>query len=164
MGALTANALAKVSVRRPTQQVAGMFYDCDDTLVFDYQILANAQVIGLQQPIASDADFYLCGVAASSVIIESSVTQEFNGNVGLRFTDSTGYRLMSDYVDLAFFNTSFGNPYPYVINPSHVFKAGTRINIDIQELSGGNAGVSGSGFPSNVQIAFRGRYRYRLMQ
>lgn len=127
------------------------FVDCDTTLVFDYQVPAGETLVGLQQPISSEGDFFLCAIQASSVIQARPDLQLAAGNVGLRFADDTGYRLMDDYVNLYFFSEMQGNPWPYVVKPMHRFRAGTKILVDIEESTG---------FLSNVQVAFRGVYRY----
>jgi len=133
------------------------YYDCDVTLTFDVQIQANAQLVGLQQPISSEGDFYLCAYGASSVIQQRPDLQELAGSVSIRLSDDTGYRLSDDYITMPFLTSIAGNPYPFVVKTPHLFKAGTKIWIDMQETSGGDGGS-----PSNVQIAFRGRYRYRM--
>jgi hypothetical protein len=63
---------------------------------------------------------------------------------------------MSDYINVNFMSEAMGNSYPFVISPSHWFKSGTSIVIDLQELS------NQANTPNIIQIAFRGRYRYRL--
>jgi len=138
--------------RRLPPSLANEFVDVDTTLVFDYQIAASGVAVGLQQPISSEGDFYLCAMQASAVIQIRPDDQEDAGNVGIRIADDTGYRLMDDYVNLYFFSEMQGNPWPYVIKPMHLFKGGTKIIIDIQEYTGNL---------SNVQIGFRGLYRYR---
>jgi hypothetical protein len=130
------------------------FVDCDVTLVFNYQIGAYAQIVGLQQPISAEGDFYLCAMQASSVIQQRPDLQEYAGSVSIRIADDVGYRLMDDYITMNFLTEMAGNPWPFVIKPAHFFRAGTKIWIDMQE---------NSGFLSNVQVSFRGRYRYRAV-
>ena len=129
------------------------FSDVDTTLVYDYQIQPNAQIVGLQQPISMEGDFYLCAWQASSVIQIRPDDQENAGNVSIRIADDTGYRLMDDYITMNYLTSISGNPWPFTLRRPHMFRAGTKIWIDIQELSGSL---------SNVQICFRGQYRYRM--
>ena len=131
--------------------------DVDAALVFNYKIASGATVNGLQQPIANDGDFFLCGIKATSGLFVRPDDTFLNSVVGLRFSDGTGYKLSSDFLNVYFFSPSYGNNYHYPILPAHPFKAGTRINIDIQELTA-------SGSPSIVQIVFVGRYRYRTAE
>lgn len=149
----------------PPSLAAG-FVDVDSSLVFNWRLIPNpgggAQpTTGLQQPIPGDGDFYLCGIQMTSVIFQRPDLVEVAGDASLRISDDTGYRLMSDYIDIQAFTPATGNSYPYVIRPAHLFKAGTRINIDLQELSG--PGTEENPFLANIiQITFRGRFRYRL--
>jgi hypothetical protein len=128
------------------------FSDVHETLVFDYQIQPNAQIVGLQQPISMEGDFYLFAWQASSVIQLRPDNQEDAGNVSVRLADDTGYRLSNDYIGMNFLTSISGNPWPFVLRTPHMFRAGTKIWIDMQE---------NSGYLSNVQVAFLGQYRFR---
>jgi hypothetical protein len=146
-------------VYSPSQ--AKEFVDIDDTLTFNY-VLAPGQVINaLQQPVGGDGDFWLCGIQMTSVLRQRPDLIELAGNAGMRIADDTGYRLMSDFLNIAFLTPLNGNSYPWVIRPAHLFKAGTRISIDMQELSNVIDDVTGP-VPNIIQIGFRGRYRYRV--
>lgn len=146
------NQFAQPQVR--ASRKSNQFVDCDVTLVYNYQIGAFATIVGLQQPISAEGDFYLCAIQASSVIQQRPDLQEYTGNVSIRIADDVGYRLMDDYITMNFLTEMGGNPWPFVIKPAHFFRAGTKIWIDMQE---------NSGFLSNVQVSFRGRYRYRAV-
>lgn len=137
------------------------FVDIDETLTFNIKLTPNQIITGLQQPISRDGDFWLCGIQMSCIEFQRPDLIEVAALAGLRISDDTGYQLMNDFINSNFFSPAFGNSYPYVINPVHLFKAGTRINIDLQELSG--PGTEENPFLGNiVQVLFRGRYRYRL--
>jgi hypothetical protein len=141
------------AVQEIAPSVASEFYDCDATLVFNYVLQPNQTVNNLMQPIDSNGDFWLCGVQASSAEFDRPDSVVLAANVGIRLSDDTGYKLFSNYVPVMFFTPAYGNSWPFVVRPSHMFKAGTQIVIDLQELSG---------VTNVVQLAFRGRYRYRL--
>lgn len=142
-------------------ELAQGFVDIDDTLIFDYKLQPGQEANALQQPISGDGDFWLCGWQMTSVLFQRPDLVELAGNAGARLSDDTGYRLQSDYINIAFLTPLNGNSYPKVIRPAHLFKAGTRINIDLQELTNLIDEVSGP-VPNVIQIAFRGRYRYRM--
>jgi hypothetical protein len=137
----------------PNPATVGGFVDCDTTLVFNYTLQPLQTLIALQQPISSEGDFYLCGIQASSIQYQRPDLIQLNALAAFRFSDDLGYKLSDDFIGVGFFSPAFGNSYPYVVRPSHLFKAGTRINIDVQELSNTT---------NIIQIAFRGRYRYRV--
>ena len=137
------------------------FVDIDQTLVFNYQLQPGQTIAGLQQPISGDGDFHLCGMQVTSVLLQKPTLVELQGFVGVRIADDVGYKLMSGFISNKFMTPQQGNSYPYVIRPAHMFKAGTRINIDLQEQSNVTDPISGP-VPNIVQILFRGRYRYRM--
>ena len=141
------------AVQTLAPSVASEFFDCDATLLFNYVLQPNQTVNNLQQPIESNGDFWLCGIQASGANFQRVDLTSQASTFGLRISDDVGYKLMSDYIPIGFFTPAYGNSWPYVVRPSHMFKAGTRISIDLQEQSGNT---------TIVQLAFRGRYRYRL--
>ena len=143
----------------PTQQTHG-FVDVDQTLVFNLILQSGQTVNALQLPISGDGDFYLCGMQASSFISVGFNSQQVIGNAGIRIADDLGYRLSDDFLDFSFMSSMRGNSYPWMIRPAHLFKAGTRINIDLTETTG--LGVNSPPYTNTVQILFRGRYRYKL--
>jgi hypothetical protein len=132
------------------------FVDIDASLVFNYVLQPGTVQNGLQQPISADGDYYLCGMQMSSVLQQRPDLIQNAGNAAILISDDTGYRLFSDYVNVNFMSASFGNSYPFVISPTHVFKSGTKITIDLQELS------NVANVPNIIQVIFRGRYRYRV--
>jgi hypothetical protein len=141
------------AVQAVAPSVESEFFDCDATLLFNYVLQPNQTVNNLQQPIDSNGDFWLCGIQASGAEFQRVDLTSQASTFSLCVSDDVGYKLMSDYLPIGFFTPAYGNPWPYVVRRSHMFKAGTRITIDLQETSG---------FTTIVQIAFRGRYRYRL--
>jgi len=150
---MTPSMLRQTRFERPNPPAfVHQFADVDETLVFNYQIQPNAQQVGLQQPVSMEGDFYLFAWQASSVIQVRPDNQENAGNVSIRLADDTGYRLSDDYIGMNFLTSIAGNPWPYTLRLPHMFRAGTKIWIDMQELSG---------FLSNVQVCFRGQYRFR---
>src|SRR5262249_19509852 len=129
--------------------------------IFDYQIQADAEIVGLQHPIKSEGDFFLCAFGASAIIQLRPDSQINSGDVAIRLTDDTGYRLSNDYLGMDFTSAVKGNAYHYTYLKSHLFKAGTKIIIDLKELADGTIPGPITGLPTNVQIAFYGVYRYR---
>ena|ERR1700689_492574 len=129
------------------------FVDIDQPIVFNWILQPNSIINGLQQPIARDGDFRLCAIGATCVKAERPDLIVKASQCGIRITDDNGYKLFSDFIGIGFFTPVAGNSYPFVINPAHLFVAGTRIVIDLQEQSD---------VTSIVQIKFYGRYRYRV--
>lgn len=137
------------------------FVDIDDTLVYSVVLQPSQVLTGQQQPIDNNGDFYLKGMQAMSALAQRPDLVELAGNVGIRIYDDTGYALSSDYINIAFLTSINGNSYPWAIN-EHLIKAGTRITIDLEELS--NASDVAGPIPNVVQIAFRGTYRFRTAE
>jgi hypothetical protein len=133
--------------------ISNEFVDIDQPLVFNWVLQPNNIINGLQQPIARDGDFWLCAMQATCVQAERPDLIVKASQCGIRITDDVGYKLFSDFINIGSFTPVAGNSYPFVINPSHLLRAGTRLSIDLQELSG---------VTSIVQIKFAGRYRYRV--
>lgn len=150
----------QAAMRQLPPELARGFVDIDATLVFNFVLQPGQVAYGLQQPISGDGDFWLCGMQALSTLSQRFDINYLSGNVGIRIADDTGYKLASDFIPINLLSPMSGNSYPWVIRPSHLFRAGTRINIDLQELS--NASQSGVPIPNIVQLAFRGRYRYKM--
>jgi hypothetical protein len=132
--------------------LVNQFSDIDQPLVFNYTLQPNQVITGLQQPVSRDGDFYMCALNMSSVNMQRPDLIQLAANAGVRISDDTGYKLMSDYIQVGLIGPAFGNSYPKGLNMTHLFKAGTKINIDLQELSG---------VTNIVQLIFYGRYRYR---
>lgn len=95
----------------------------------------DQQIIGDTVSIDVDSDFLLMAWYLS----------EFNGEFEIQLIDSSGYQLMSGYVNSGAISLSSSNP--TVFCPAHPFPAGGRIQINIQDLSGA---------PNPLQIAFVG--------
>lgn len=161
MGTMTPTIQRQMAMMSVPALEAG-FEDIDATLVFPYVLQPGQTANALQQPISGDGDFWLCGWQMTSVLFQRPDLIELAGNAGARLSDDAGYRLQSDFINVAFLTPLNGNSYPArVIKPAHFFKAGTRINIDLQELTNLTDEISGP-VPNIIQIAFRGRYRYRM--
>jgi hypothetical protein len=118
------------------------YIDVSFDYVYDVTLLASQQLRDQSIPIHTDSDFVL------RAIILSQATGAFS----IRFNDSQGYYLSSGFMMSANF-LSGTVPYPYPIFPELLFPAGSRIGIEINELS-----VAGN----TVQMVFRGAKRYRL--
>jgi hypothetical protein len=132
-----------------SQAAINGFVDIDTTLTLSWVLQPYTIVNAIQQPVSRDGDFWLCGIEMTSSQVEAPDLIRYNAMAGLRISDAHGYVLFSDFLNSNFFPPNN----PFVINPSHLFRAGTHINVDLQEQSGVN---------NAVQIAFRGRYRYRM--
>lgn len=118
------------------------YIDVSFDYVYDVSLLLNQQLRDQSIPIHTDSDFVL------RAIILSQATGAFS----IRFNDSQGYYLSSGFMLSANF-LSGTVPYPYPIFPELLFPAGSRIGIEINELSGAE---------NTVQMIFRGAKRYRL--
>ena len=93
--------------------------------------------------IQTDADFYCFGYYIA-----------FNtGDFQVQFIDATGYQLMSGMVNSAAISTTSSEP--TVLSPTHLFPAGSKIQIVIQDLSGTT---------NQIQIVFRGVKRFKVQQ
>ena len=110
--------------------------------VYDVAMLANQVLRDQSVPIHTDSDFVLRAVALSQA----------TGAFSIRFNDSQGYYLASGFLLSANF-LSGTVPFPFPILPELLFPAGSRIGIEINELSGA---------PNTVQMLLRGAKRYRL--
>jgi hypothetical protein len=71
----------------------------------------------------------------------------------IRLGDATGYQFSSGYILSGAISTDPSNP--TVFSPQHPFPAGSRIMIDIQDLSAA---------PNTIQIIFKGVKRFRMGQ
>ena len=110
--------------------------------VYDVNLLANQVVRDGAVPIHTDADF----------VLRAIVLSQATGAFSIRFNDSQGYYLSSGFLMSANF-LSGTVPYPYPVFPEMLFPAGSRIGVEINDLSGA---------PNTVQILLRGAKRFRL--
>lgn len=121
--------------------------------VMDIKLAANQTIQGqLRQAIDNDSDFLWRGVSASTGILGTNEPGAF----AVRFNDGAGYYYSSDYLNYQFFTAITGLPCPYVMMPQAVFKAGSYIGVDIQNLSAIE--------PTVVQLVFWGARRYLDMR
>lgn len=118
------------------------YIDVDFTYVYDVTLTALQQLRDQAVPIHVDSDF-----ALRAVILAINT-----GAFSIRFSDSQGYYLSSGFILSGNF-LSGSVPYPYPIFPELLLPAGSRLGIEINDLS--NAG-------NTIQILFRGAKRYHL--
>lgn len=107
------------------------------------QLTANQELTAQTVQIQTDSDFEL----RAWYILEAT------GSFQIRIGDAVGYQFSSGLMLSAGISTDPSNP--TVFSPQHPFPAGSRILIDIQDLSGA---------PNNIQIGFVGVKRYRMQQ
>jgi hypothetical protein len=105
------------------------------------QLTALQLLNGQTVPIQTDADFYLFGWYISL----------FTASFQIRLTDSTGYQLQSGFINSGALSQSSNDP--TVFSPSHLFPAGSKILIDIQDLSDE---------VNPLQIVFKGIKLYKV--
>ena len=110
--------------------------------VYDVTMLASQILRDQSVPIHTDSDF----------VLRAAILSQATGAFSIRFNDSQGYYLSSAFLMSATF-LSGTVPYPFPIFPELLFPAGSRIGIEINELSAA---------PNTVQIILRGAQRYRL--
>ena len=137
MSAFAPPAVAGLNAAAPPGYV-----DVDFTYTYDVAMLAGASLRDQQVPIEYDADFMWRGVSYTPIIA---------GAFNIRFQDSQGYYLSSGMISNGNLSAVAGSPTP--IFPEILFPAGSRIGIDIDNVSGG---------PIQIQVAFRGVKRYRI--
>jgi hypothetical protein len=105
------------------------------------QLTANQQIIGDTVAIETDSDFYMFAWYISL----------YTGDFQVRRTDATGYRLESGYLNSGALSQASNDP--TLVVPSHFFPAGSKILIDIQDLSGET---------NPLQLVFPGIKVYRI--
>jgi hypothetical protein len=105
------------------------------------QLTANQSIEGDTVAIQTDADFWMFGWYISL----------FTGQFQIRLTDSTGYRLQDGFLNSGAISQSSNKP--AIFSPSHFFPAGSKILIDIQDLSAAT---------NPLQIVFPGIKVYRI--
>lgn len=115
---------------------------------FDYlysppnnQLSANQEILGDSVQIQTDADFELRGWYISTA----------TGLFQIRLGDATGYQFSSGLIISS--GISSNPSRPTVFSPQHSFPAGSRVIVDIQDLSGN---------PNTIQIVLVGVKRYRM--
>ena len=118
------------------------FIDVAFDYVYDVAMLGNAQLRDQTVPIHTDSDFVWRGIELAAA----------TGAFSIRFNDSQGYYFSNGFLLSANF-LSGTVPYPYPIFPETLFPAGSRIGIEINDLSGA---------PNTVQLRLLGAKRYRL--
>lgn len=113
-------------------------------LAFDYvyqiALTANQSLKGEQQAIDTDSDFMWRALVFKS-----------DGAFSIRFSDSQAF-FLSD-TEIWSDNLSNDGSSPYTIFPEVPFPAGSRIGIDMTDLSG---------VVNNIQLVFKGVKRFTL--
>jgi len=118
------------------------FIDVCFDYVYDVALTASQVLRDQSVPVHTDSDFVLRAILLSQA----------TGAFSIRFNDSQGYYLSSAFMLSA--NLLSGTvPFPFPIFPELLFPAGSRIGIEINELTAA---------PNTVQILLRGAKRYRL--
>lgn len=107
--------------------------------VYDVVLTAN-QTVADQVPINADADFVLRGIVVNTL----------TGVFRVRFNRSGLYFLSSGFIHSSNLTSDAASPLPII--PEMIFVAGSRIGIDIVDLSGAG---------NTVQISFVGVKRTR---
>lgn len=143
--------MQRIDARNPfaTQALNGLnnaapesYVDVDFTYVYDVVLTASQALQNQQVAIMTDSDFEW----------RAWLTASATGQFSVRFSDSQGYQLSNSLL----LNNSFSNgiassPSPVV--PGLIFPAGSRIGIDITDLSGSG---------NTIELWFRGVKRFRL--
>jgi hypothetical protein len=99
--------------------------------------IINPDTVAIQ----TDADFYLRAWYISL----------YTGSFQIQLIDSTGYQLSDGMINSAAISQSSATP--TVLSPQHPFPAGSKIQINIQDLSGAT---------NPIQIVFKGVKRFRV--
>ena len=118
------------------------YIDVSFDYVYDVNLTASQVLRDQTVPIHTDSDFVLRAIVLAAA----------TGAFSVRFNDSQGYYLSSGFMLSANF-LSGTVPYPFPIFPEMLLPAGSRIGIEINELTAA---------PNTVQLLFRGAKRYRL--
>jgi hypothetical protein len=105
------------------------------------QLTALQSLVGQTVPIQTDADFYAFGWYISL----------FTGGFQIRVTDATGYQLQSGFINSGALSQSSNDP--TIFSPSHLFPAGSKILIDITDVSDET---------NPLQIVFKGIKLYKI--
>jgi hypothetical protein len=105
------------------------------------QLTALQEIDGDTVAIQTDADFYAFGWYISL----------FTGSFQIRLADSTGYQLQSGFINSGAISQSSNKP--TVLSPAHLFPAGSKILIDIADLSNAT---------NPLQIVFPGVKLYKI--
>jgi hypothetical protein len=105
-------------------------------------LAANQEIDGDTVSIQTDADFYAFAWYISL----------YTGAFQIRLADSTGYQLQSGFINSGALSQSSNQP--TVLSPAHLFPAGSKILIDIEDLSGA---------PNGLQIVFPGVKLYKII-
>ena len=118
------------------------YVDVDFTYVYDVVLLASQSLRDQAVPIHVDSDFALRAVMLA----------QNTGPFSIRFSDSQGYYLSSGFLLSGNF-LSGAVPFPVPIFPELLLPAGSRLGIEINDLSAAQ---------NTIQILFRGAKRYHL--
>lgn len=106
------------------------------------QLTADQQIANDTVAIQTDADFYMFAWYISL----------FTGDFQIQLTDSTGYQLQSGFLNSAAISQQSSDP--TIFDPAHFFPAGSKILINIEDLSDAT---------NPLQIVFPGIKVYKMV-
>jgi hypothetical protein len=109
---------------------------------FSVALTANQTLTNVPVNLDKDADFFW------EAVLVNPPGQPF----GVRFYDSSNYRLSDGFVGSFVFAANVGIGAPYVLLPAFFFPAGSSILMDLQEQSGSNN--------AGIQFLFLGKKRF----
>lgn len=136
------NAYATPALNGINDQSPEGYVDVAFDYVYDVNLLASQLLRDQAVPIHVDSDF----------VWRAIILAVNTGVFSIRFSDSQGYYLSSGFLNSANF-LSGAVPYPFPVFPELLIPAGSRIGIEIQDLSAA---------PNTIQLILRGAKRYRL--
>jgi hypothetical protein len=140
---MSANPLAPPAYAGINPQPPGGYVDVSFTYPYDVVLQALESLTDQAVAIHVDSDFAWRG-------IEVAV---FTGAFRIRFSDSQGYYLSSSLINSGNFLIGGATPFPFPIFPELIFPAGSRVGIEIEDLSNN---------PNTIELLLLGAKRYRL--
>lgn len=137
----TVNPFAPMAANGLTNNQPRGFTDLSFDYVYTVALTASQSLHGEQQAISTDSDFLWRALVFKS-----------DGAFSVRFLDSQAF-FLSD-TEIWSDNLSNDGSSPYTVFPEVPYPAGSRIGIDITDLSGST---------NDVQLVFRGVKRFTLL-
>ena len=136
------NPYAPPAYRGLVPQYPSGYVDVDFTYPYDVSLTALQALTDQAVAIHVDSDF--CW--------RSLLLADYDGAFSIRFSDAQGYFLSAAKILNGNF-LSGGVPYPFPIFPELILPAGSRLGIEITDLSNDD---------NDIEILFRGVKRYTL--